>query len=83
LVAPGPTVATHTPGTPVSWPTVVAMKPAELSLAVKTYSIELGRSASMSASTGPLGMPNTQRTPRSSSSLTISSALFMAQPVEW
>ena len=38
LVAPGPTVAAQAPGTPVSWPTVVAMKPAEVSLAVSTNS---------------------------------------------
>ena len=38
---------------------------------------ELSRSASMSGSTGPLGTPNTQRTPACSSMRTISSLLFI------
>src|SRR6185369_17516393 len=83
LVAPGPTVETHTPGTPVRYPTVLAMNPAEVSLAVSTKSIELSRNASINGSTGPLGMPNTQRTPALSSVRTIRSLLFIAIDVEW
>ena len=48
LVAPGPRVAAQAPGVPVSWPTVVAMKPAEVSLAVNTNSTGLRPRASMS-----------------------------------
>ena len=78
LVAPGPTVAAQAPGTPVSWPTVVAMKPAEVSLAVSTNSTGLRPRASISGSTGPLGMPKTQRTPACSSMRTMVSTLVMA-----
>ena len=78
FVAPGPTVAMQTPGTPVIAPTVVAMKPAEVSLAVRTYSMRLSRIASIRGRTGPEGTPKAQRTPASSSMRTISSALFMA-----
>src|SRR5262249_25044820 len=80
FVAPGPTVATHTPGTPVRWPTVAAMKPAEVSFVVNTNLMSLCRSASMSGSTGPLGIPNTQRTPASASRRTRSSAPCMFSP---
>ncbi len=76
LVAPGPTVAMQTPGTPVMAPTVVAMKPAEVSLAVRTYSMRLLRIASIRGRTGPEGTPKAQRTPASSSISTMSSALF-------
>ena len=78
LVAPGPTVAAQAPGTPVSCPTVVAMNPAEVSLAVSTNSTGLRPRASMSGSTGPLGMPKTQRTPACSSMRTMASTLVMA-----
>ncbi len=77
FVAPGPRVETQTPGMPVSAPTVDAMKPAEVSLAVRTYWIELVRRASISGSTGPLGMPKAHLTPACSSVRTMSSAFFM------
>jgi hypothetical protein len=77
FVAPGPTVEAHTPGMPVKYPTAVAIKPADVSLAVRTKSIELRRSASISGNTGPLGTPKTQRTPACSSAWTIASLLFM------
>src|SRR5215467_2392680 len=79
LVAPGPTVEAHTPGTPVRYPTVAAMNAADVSLAVSTNSTELCRSASMSGKTGPLGMPKTQRTPACSNTRTMRSTFFINQ----
>src|SRR5688572_10251217 len=80
FVAPGPRVETQTPGTPVRAPTVEAMKPAEVSLAVRTKSTGLGRNASISGRTGPLGTPKTHRTPARSSILTMSSTFFKSGP---
>src|SRR5689334_13328358 len=76
FVAPGPTVDTHTPGTPVRYPTALAMNPADVSLAVRTNSTELRRSASINGRTGPLGTPKTQRTSASSNARAIKSLLF-------
>src|SRR6476620_12230067 len=76
LVAPGPTVDTHTPEIPVRYPATLAMNPADVSLAVRTNSTELRRSASINGRTGPLGTPNTQRTPASSNARAIKSLLF-------
>ena len=77
LVAPGPRVETQTPGVPVRAPMVDAMKPADVSFAVSTYSIELPRSASISGRTGPLGIPKAYLTPACSSMRTMSSAFFI------
>src|SRR6185312_425325 len=76
LVAPGPTVDTHTPGMPVRYPTALAMNPADVSLAVRINSTELRRSASISGNTGPLGTPKTQPTPASFNARAIKSLLF-------
>src|SRR5918995_6564979 len=77
LVAPGPTVETQTPGRPVKYPTAEAMKPADVSLAVRTNCTELWRNDSIRGSTGPLGTPKTQRTSAFSSMRTIRSQFFI------
>src|ERR671913_1336871 len=77
LVAPGPTVETHTPGRLVRYPITDAIKPADVSLAVRTNSMELRRNDSISGRTGPLGTPKTQRTPAFSSMPTIRSQFFI------
>src|SRR5918995_4055921 len=78
LVAPGPTVETQTPGRPVRYPITEAIKPAEVSLAVKTNSMELRCNDLISGRTGPLGTPKTQRTPAFSSMPTMTSLLFIS-----
>src|SRR5918994_7153826 len=80
LVAPGPTVETQTPRWPVRYPITEAIKPAEVSLAVKTNSMELRCNDSISGRTGPLGTPKTQRTPAFSSMPTMTSLLFISEP---
>ncbi len=77
LVAPGPSVAMHSPGAPVRRPVTSAAKPAEPSWAVSTNSTPPLRIASISGSTLPLGMPKPWRMPAAFRVATIRSALFM------
>src|ERR1700722_6874874 len=78
LVAPGPSVAMHRPGTPVMRPVPSAAKPAEPSWAVSTNSIPPARIASIKGSTLPLGMPKPRSMPAAFKVATIRSALFMS-----
>ena len=80
LVAPGPRVERQTPGMPVRLPTAVAMKPAEVSLAVSTYAIEVFSRAFMRGRTGPLGTPKTHLTPAFSNVWAIRSTFFIFCP---
>ena len=57
LVAPGPSVAMASPGTPVRRPMTSAANAAEPSWAVRAKWIPPWRMASISGSTLPLGMP--------------------------
>ena len=77
FVAPGPRVERQTPGVPVRLPTALAMKPADVSLAVSTYLTDVRSSASMRGSTGPLGTPKTHLTPADSSVRAMRSTFFM------
>ena len=77
LVAPGPSVAMHKPGTPVIRPVTSAAKPAEPSWAVSTNSTPPLRIASISGNTLPLGMPKPRSIPAALRVATIRSALFM------
>src|SRR5215475_3513260 len=77
LVAPGPSVAMHSPGLPVMRPLTSAAKPAEPSCAVSTKFTPPLRIASMRGSTLPLGMPKPRVIPAALSVATIRSALFM------
>src|SRR5215472_12288389 len=77
LVAPGPSVAMHSPGAPVMRPVTSAAKPAEPSCAVSTNSTPPVRIASISGSTLPLGMRKPRVTPFALSVAMIRSALFM------
>ena len=81
FVAPGPRVERQTPGVPVRLPTALAMKPADVSLAVSTYRMDVRSSASMRGSTGPLGTPKTHLTPAASSERAIRSTFFMARAI--
>ena len=77
LVAPGPSVAMHSPGAPVMRPVTSAANPAEPSWAVSTNSTPPLRIASISGSTLPLGIPKPRVMPLALSVATIRSALFM------
>jgi len=77
LVAPGPRVERQTPGVPVRLPTAVAMKPADVSLAVSTYETDVFSRAFISGNTGPLGTPKTHCTPASSNVFAIKSTFFI------
>ncbi len=79
LVAPGPSVERQTPGVPVRLPMALAMKPAEVSLAVRTYLTDVRSSASISGSTGPLGTPKTHLTPAASSERAMRSTFFIVE----
>ena len=57
FAAPGPNVLTHTPGRPLSWPSVSAIYAAAASWCVRTNSIPRVCMASISASTSPPVIP--------------------------
>ena len=77
LVAPGPRVERQMPGVPVRLPTAVAIKPADVSLAVSTYETDVFSRALMRGKTGPLGTPKTHCTPASSNVFAIKSTFFI------
>src|SRR6266571_449226 len=77
LVAPGPSVARHTPAWPERRPETSAMNAAAPSWRVRTNRTELPRSASMSSRFSSPGMPNAKRTPSLSRQETRSRAAFM------
>ncbi len=74
LIAPGPSVARHTPGLPVSAPYVSAMKAAPRSSRVVTNRIDESTSASTIWRFSSPGSPNTNSTPSFSRHCTISRA---------
>ena len=59
FVAPGPKVAWHIPGIPVSLPVTSAIMPAVVSFDVRMNSIPALRKASIYGIDGPPGMPKT------------------------
>jgi len=79
LVAPGPSVARQTPGSPVRRPNVAAMKPAACSWRVATRRIfDFRRDSTKSRFSSP-GMPKMKRIPSFSRHFTRMSVFFMGK----
>src|SRR5215213_9519962 len=74
-MAPGPSVAEHTPALPVSRPYTSAMNEAPCSCRVSTYSMDDFDTASVKRMFSSPGMPKTWVTPSFSRHSTISSAV--------
>src|SRR5712691_8401950 len=80
FVAPGPSVARHTPAWPVRRPQTSAMKAAACSCRTGTNWMDDRASASLTCSVSSPGTPNTYRTPSRSRQRTNSSAPVITRP---
>ena len=74
LVAPGPSVETHTPATPLIWPITWAIVAALDSWPARTNRRSWRRQASIRARTSPPGSPKTNSTPHPANASAIASA---------